>query len=271
MKRLFATICALLSAFLFLLTAQPKLEIIPSKHLGCNDTLAVYTPAGTPSSADVPTLILLHGYSGCWSDWGRHMDLQALCNRCGWRIICPDGFYSSWYIDDANPEKMQWRRFFWEECYPLLKERYVMNPDKTFITGLSMGGHGAMNIFLDHPELFRGAGSMSGVLDVRYSSGSKEMIAAMLGRKSIEKCDDQSAVHRLERLCELGPAAVQSKVVVVTCGREDNTFYPASRLFDAKCRELGVRCISMYSPGKHSWDYWTYILPYHIDWFSQAL
>jgi S-formylglutathione hydrolase FrmB len=35
-----------------------------------------------------------------------------------------------------------------------------------FITGLSMGGHGAMYLSAKHPELFSAAGSMSGVADM---------------------------------------------------------------------------------------------------------
>ncbi len=128
-----------------------------------------------------------------------------------------------------------------------------------------------MNLFLDHPECFRGAGSMSGVLDLRYSSGSKDSIAAILGRKSIEKCDDQSAVWRLDEYASLGPAVTGNKLSVVTCGVQDQTFCPASRLFESRCESLGIRYVSMYSQGRHNWEYWPYILPYHIGWFSELL
>lgn len=251
--------------------AAPELEIIRSENLHCNDTVAVYSPAGLSSEMGIPSLILLHGYSGCWRDWGWHMDLQALCDRTGWRIICPDGFYSGWYLDNADRSKMQWRSFFWEECWPLLNEKYGLDSSRTFITGLSMGGHGAMNLFLDHPEKFRGAGSMSGVLDLRYSSGSKELIAEILGRKSIEKCDDQSAVWRLDAYASLGKATTDDKLLVITCGSQDYTFCPAARIFESRCETLGIKHTAMYSEGRHSWEYWTYILPYHIGWFSELM
>ena len=261
----------LLSAAGVVATAAPELEIIESENLHCNDTVAVYSPSGCALQKDLPTLFLLHGYAGCWRDWGGHMDLQALSDKTRWRIICPDGFYKSWYLNDADPAKMQWRSFFWKECWPLMDEKYGLGSSKTFITGLSMGGHGAMNLFLDHPERFRGAGSMSGVLDVRYSSGSKELIASILGRKSIEKCDDQSAVWRLDDYASLGRAVTDDKLLVVTCGIQDKTFCPAARIFESRCESLGIRYISMYSEGRHSWDYWVYILPYHIEWFSEAM
>lgn len=251
--------------------AKPQIEVVESRYLHCNDTLAVYSPSGRCGEKDLPTLILMHGYGGRWSDWGMHAQLQEVCDISGFRIVCPDGFKDSWYLNDADASKMQWRSFFWEECWPMLAERYGLQADRTFICGLSMGGHGAMNIFLDHPELFRGAGSMSGVLDVRYSSGSKERIAQILGRKNIEKCDDQSAVYRLENLAKLGPSQVQNKLVIIGCGTEDYTFYPASRIFEARCCEMKVRHIGYYAPGKHSWDFWVDSLPYYLQWWNALL
>lgn len=264
----------LLSALLCLLAlgslakAQPSVEVFKSSNLHCNDTVAVYSPSEASARKNLPTLFLLHGYAGKWSDWGMHANLQKLCDEYGFRIVCPDGFYDSWYENNADGNAMQWRSFFWDECWPAIDAKYGLDADKTFIAGLSMGGHGAMNIFLDHPELFRGAGSMSGVLDVRYSSGSKELIAKILGRKSIEKCDDHSAVHRLENLAALGPNVVKEKIVVVGCGTQDNTFYPASRLFEARCQELGIKHVSYYAPGKHQWEFWVKALPFYLQWFS---
>lgn len=271
MKKISAIVFAL-AAFASAICAQPSIEVIESPALlHCNDTVAVWSPGADAALRACPTLILMHGYGGKWSDWGSNTDLQALCNRTGWRIICPDGFHDSWYMDNADPAQMQWRSFFWKECYPALDAKYGLDPQKTFVAGLSMGGHGAMSLFLDHPELFRGAGSMSGVLDLRYSSGSKEQIAKILGRKSIEKCDDQSAVYRLERLAALGPEQVKTKLLVIGCGTEDNTFYPASRLFEAKCRELGINHTSFYSRGMHRWPFWTYLLPHYITFFDELM
>lgn len=252
---------------------KPCIEVFHSPNLHCDDTVAVYMPSQLYSvpRTSLPTLFLLHGYSGNWHDWCRNTDLQALCDSTGWRIICPDGFYGSWYLDNADKEKMQWRTFFWEECYPFMAAKYGLDPEKTFIAGLSMGGHGAMNIFLDHPERFKGAGSMSGVLDLRYTAGSKFLIPEILGKKNIEQCDECSAVYRIENLAALGNPERHGKTIVVTCGSEDLTFIPASRMFESRCHELGQKCIAMYSPGKHNWTYWTYILPYYLRWFEEGM
>jgi len=253
-----------------------QLHVIDSPNLHCSDTVAVYSPQG--AGKDIPTLFLLHGYSGNYNDWGSHMDLQAACDEFGFRIICPDGFFDSWYMDKVDASQMKWRTFFWEELWPLMDSTYGLESDRTFIDGLSMGGHGAMNIFLDRPDLFRGAGSMSGVLNLRHSGGSRVLIPPMLGVESIEDpvCDAQSALNRIERITEIcGPSALMggenSKCIVVSCGSIDKTFLPATQEFAARCSELGISCLAFYSPARHRWPYWIWVLPYHLSWFREAV
>lgn len=253
----------------------PQMIVVESPNLHCNDTVLVFSPAGDTLAREIPSVFLLHGYSGSYADWNKHMDIQAFSDSTGFRVICPDGFYKSWYVNDANPEGMQWRTFFWDELWPLLDSKYGLSAEKTFITGLSMGGHGAMNLFLDHPERFRGAGSMSGILDLRHSGGSRDYIPLLLGAADIDspECAAQSAVNRLGRIeeaaAEFGfdPA---SKIIVVSCGTEDK-FIPATEVFVAKCREMGIKHISMYSPAIHRWNYWTWVVNYHVGWFSQKV
>lgn len=253
--------------------AQTSFVFEDSPALHCNDTVLVYSPYGDRLKRNLPTVFLLHGYSGSPHDWEDNLDIQGLSDRYGFRIICPDGFYDSWYINKADTTSTQWRDFFWEELWPMMDNEYGLQPDRTFTDGLSMGGHGAVNLFLDHPELMRGAGSMSGVLNLRNAGGSSTLIPPMLGASDITDplCDEQSAVNRISRVREIcGPAATD-KLFVITCGSIDSTFIPASREFEAKANEEDLRVIAIYSPARHRWPYWAWMLPYHLDFFRQAV
>ena len=267
----------LLSASALLLSlsayAERQVHIIDSPNLHCADTLVVYSPQAPVLQRGIPTIFLLHGWSGDWKDWESHTDVQAVSDTFGFRIICPDGFYDSWYINKTDETQMHWRDFFWEELWPFIEREYGLSPETTFIDGLSMGGHGAMNIFLDHPELFAGAGSMSGVLDLKYSAGSRELIPPMLGVSDIEdpRCVAEGAVHRLERLPQICGERAGDKLLVISCGTSDRSFIPAAEEFACKCQEMGLKYIALYSPGKHRWPYWTGILPYHLEFFSEHL
>ena len=268
-----------LLALLPLLAGAQQLVVIPSPNLHADDSVLVFIPqqyesqfsdrycvecCGDPDP--VPALFLLHGWSGCFRDWSNKYDIQQVADESGFLIICPDGFYDSWYVNADDPYKMQWRDFFDRELYPQLKEKYFLDPDKTFITGLSMGGHGAINLFLDDPSRFRAAGSMSGVLDLAYEKG-RLGLSELLGPYDDlagKRHAAESAVNRIERAKDSG------KPMLITCGYGD-TLYGASRAFCERCKELGVPYIEVYSPGVHSWKYWGYALRLHLWYFSRIL
>jgi len=248
--------------------------IFPSENLHCDDSVLVYTPGKAfANQKNMPTVFLLHGADGCYRDWSNHMDLQALSDETGFRIICPDGFAASWYVNNVDPEKYQWKNFFWDELWPFCQKRYALDASNTFITGLSMGGHGAMTLYFDHPEYFRGAGSMSGVLDLSCSSQAKTTLPLIFGAKTIqdEECVKEYGTTRLSDYVNTYPEMAAQKMLVITCGAQDKSFIPAADSFTQKCRDLGVRHISMISPGKHSWTYWVWAVRYHLNWFKEEL
>lgn len=277
-RLLFAICAAALLSFEYGAAAQgiqsgPDIHVIASSRLHCNDTVLVYSPEGSAGLRDLPTVFLLHGWSGSPRDWERNADIQGLSDSYGFRIICPDGFKDSWYMNRTDAGDMRWRDFFWTELWPLMESSYGLPCDRTFIDGLSMGGHGAMNIFLDSPDRFRGAGSMSGVLNLRNAGGSCKLIPPMLGVTDIADpvCDAQSAVNRLGRVREICAGSVNEKLLVVSCGSEDKTFLPASREFESRAYAEGLRVIALYSPGRHRWPYWVWALNLHLDWFRQSV
>ena len=254
-------------------TSLPDTLVVKSPALHCADSVLVYSPFSASAARDLPTVILLHGWSGSPRNWAANMDIQGLSDEFGFRIICPDGFKDSWYMNKTDSTSMRWRDFFWDELWPMIDSRYGLKADRVFTDGLSMGGHGAMNLFLDHPELMRGAGSMSGVLNLRNSGGSRVLIPPMLGVERIEDpvCDAQSAVNRIGRVVEICGAGAASKLLIVSCGLQDKTFLPASHEFEAKAAEQGLRVIAQYTPGKHRWPFWCWALRCHLEWFRAEL
>ena len=271
------TVALLLTAF----CAAPAQEliVISSPNLHADDSVLVFVPEkyqanysdkyclecfGDPDP--VPALYLLHGWSGCYSNWRDKSDIQAFADRYGFIIICPDGFYDSWYVNaDDHRDEMQWRDFFDKELYPMMKEKYFLDPEQTFITGLSMGGHGAINVFLDDVSRFRAAGSMSGVLDLDHERG-RLGLERLLGpwSEGCERYARESAINRISRAKDSG------KLMVISCGYSD-TLFGASLDFCQRCKEEGVGYIGIFSPGVHSWKYWDYALDLHLWYFSKIL
>lgn len=258
--------------FFFLISSvslfgQKKI-VIESKNLKTNDTVLVFTPNtyNSDSKESVPALFLLHGWSGCWGDWSKKTDIQSFCDKYGFIIITPDGFYNGWYLNNVDSSKMQWRTFFDKELYPMMVKNYNLDPEKTFITGLSMGGHGAINIFLDDVKRFRAAGSMSGVLnlnDTRLKSGA---MTEVLGPYSDDapNYSNNSALNRLESI------KGTDRIMLITCGAQDGLAKSAID-FTKRCDDLKIPNILMLSPGVHSWKYWIFALDLHLFIFSKIL
>ncbi len=258
--------CLLLfSLFISINLSAQELVVLESKYLKENDSIYVFTPKNTISD-DTPLLYLLHGWSGSYKDWNKRADIQKMSDDYGFIIITPDGFYNSWYLNNIDTSKMQWRSFFHYELYPYIKKRFNNNPDKTFITGLSMGGHGAINIFIDDTSKFKSAGSMSGVLSLHDTRLKNSDIIHVLGdyESNRELYSISSALERLNLIKGV------DKTLVISCGYDDH-LAQSSYNFHEKCKELGIDNVFIMSPGKHSWEYWIFALDMHLFHFSKIL
>lgn len=247
-----------------LLQSQDQI-IFKSNYLKSADTVLVFTPKVKNPNGD-PALYLLHGWSGNYSNWSKKTDLQSFSDKYGFIIITPDGFYDSWYLNNIDTNKMQWRTFFHEELYPILKKRYNLSEEKTFITGLSMGGHGAITTFLSDTTKFRAAGSMSGVLSLSEELLKNERPRGLLEQysKEFKDFEKETAINKLSN------AAGGSKILLLTTGAQD--VYATCTIETAKrADELKIKNILILSPGAHKWNYWIYALDQHLWYFSKIV
>lgn len=269
MKNTFMTILAL-TAITVLASctgntgSRRHLTVIESANLQCNDSILVFEPEHLTDST--PALYLLHGWSGNYRNWSDKYDLEELAQRTGFIIICPDGFYSSWYLDSPDTTKMQWRKFFHNELYPAMAEKYGLSPERTFITGLSMGGHGAINIFIDDTSRFAGAGSMSGVLNLHHTPLAEKWISPILGDYATcgDRYTSESATTRatLIKGCR--------KPLIICCGYDD--IYDRSlEEFAEICRKNDINHIEIHSKGRHEWKYWCETLELQMWLFGRQL
>jgi len=269
----FLLLCTIAILFSGTISAQ-KRYIIESANLKTNDTVLVFTPSGwsLESGKETPALFLLHGWSGCWRDWSNRMDIQALSDKWGFIIITPDGFYNSWYLNKADKTKMQWKTFFHEELYPMMVKNYGLIADKTFISGLSMGGHGALSTFLDDISKFRAGGSMSGVLYLPDSKKKDYQLSQVIGTYSegSESYDLNSVVCRLDSTKLNQAFKAGDKLLLATCGAQDY-YANSTRNFSKRCDDLKIPNILIMSPGAHTWKYWIYAVEQHLFIYSRMV
>ncbi|MDZ7742183.1 MAG: alpha/beta hydrolase-fold protein [Bacteroidota bacterium] len=155
--------------FIFFVSGQliaQQQQVFHSKYLNRPDTVWTFTPAtySEASQQEYPLLYLLHGWGGNFRHWDLMIDCQEYADRYGFVIVCPDGLYDSWYINSPVQGENQFEDFFFKDLFPFVIDHYRVDADEVFISGLSMGGHGALYLMAKHPEKFTSAGSLSGLL-----------------------------------------------------------------------------------------------------------
>lgn len=259
---------SLLLPFLFLqivLFAQETL-VINSDNLKAADTIWVYKPESYTNKQKYPVVYLLHGHGGDYKSWSTLTNLQKLADQYQFLIVCPDGLKKSWYINSPQPDSAQYEDFFIKELMPLISRKYADDRTRTFITGNSMGGFGAMWLFIKHPDLFLSAGSTSGVLNLRYSSNKKVSLAYLFGDYSDENTlfDDYSPVNLLKNI------EGSNKAIIFDSGTEDY-LYITSQQFRQKCDELKIKATYTAQPGAHNGPYWSKSILQHFRFFAEQV
>ena len=146
-------------------------------------------PEGVSAAEPCPVVYLLHGYSGDETAWLKiKPSLPAIADRERIAFICP-GVGNSWYLDSKVREKSLYETFMIRELLPAVEARYPVVRDRSgrAITGLSMGGFGAMSLAIKHKGLFGAAGSTSGGLDIRPFPQNWETRSCWARLRSIPK------------------------------------------------------------------------------------
>ena len=122
--------------------------LIKSPSMNKEVQVVVVTPdaASGKKAVACPTIYLLHGYGGNAKTWiGIKPNLPQIADEKGIIFVCPDG-KTSWYWDSPVNPSFRYETFISSELVKYIDEHYKTIADRKgrAITGLSMGGHGAM-------------------------------------------------------------------------------------------------------------------------------
>lgn len=211
-----------------------------------------------------PVVYLLHGYDGDYKNWPDKAPLEDLATEYSVIIVCPDG-QDSWYFDSPINPKMQFETYVSSELVSYIDDNYrtYAYADFRAITGLSMGGHGALWLAWRHPDVFGSCGSMSGGVDIVPFPG-KWKIANALGDYAGNK-----AVWESHSVMSLVPTLKPGQNIIIDDGDKD-FFLEVNNKLHAALMEKGIPHDYTIRPGAHSWTYWVNSLDYHMLFFSKC-
>jgi S-formylglutathione hydrolase FrmB len=94
-----------------------------------------------------PVVYLLNGYGGDYGQWPiTTPQLTKTAEDLRIIFVCPDGGIGSWYFDSPIDSSIRYESYITKELVPYIDANFSTksNAKSRAITGLSMGGHGAM-------------------------------------------------------------------------------------------------------------------------------
>jgi len=212
----------------------------------------VITPDSYAKGKDFPVIYLLHGYSDNYSAWVKKAkDVDKLSDLYDIIFVCPDGA-TSWYFDSPVDKSIRYETYISDELVKWVDERYktIRNRTGRGITGLSMGGHGALYLAFRHQDVYGTVGSMSGGVDFRPFPNNWNL-SNLLGKyaEQPENWEKNTVINLVHLLTP------NSLAITLDCGTED-FFYKVNLNLHEKLMERNIPHDYMARPGSHNWNYW---------------
>jgi enterochelin esterase family protein len=203
--------------------------------------LRVYTPPGYERDAThrYPALYLFHGTGdteATWTEFGRaHLILDNLIaegKALPMLLVMPDGHAD--LQEEEGDHKANFIKFDADllgSVLPLVDGNYrtITSPQGRAINGLSMGGMQALDIGINHPDLFAFIGGMSA-----YVPGAEDLL--------------QKGFHDPHFNEEI-------KLLWVEIGKDDFLLKDAEK-FHALLKKHGMRVQWITTAGGHEWPVW---------------
>lgn len=283
-----------LLAILFLSSAQAQSRIdcnaLNSRILKSVIHYCVYLPASYDASAakspasTYPVLYFLHGLgdneqtlfnSGGWTLLD---DLRRQHKMGEYLIVAPEG-RQSFYINSADGS-VRYNDFFLQEFIAHIESKYRAGKgrEKRAISGISMGGYGALRFAFAHPELFSAVSAQSAALitETPQQLDSASRAGAPLGKTLAAVFGNPIDVPHWQAnspfaLAKKNQAGVRRLAIYFNCGQDDNYgFEKGAAALHAELQKEGVKHEYHPYPGDHSLSYFLAHFDQVMEFHSRA-
>ncbi len=227
------------------------------------DSMVIYSPSVIKDK--IPVVYLLGGFGSSHRSFQKYLNLDSMASANNIYIVCPHSGNETWYLNHPDNDKIQYEKYFFTKIIPLAEKHIKIDTSKRYITGVSMGGHGALLYFIKYNSRFAGAGSSSGVLNLKYSKVRDTSISKILGTYHPTENNywEHSVNGRVKSLKGCG------KPVFIDCGTEDYLL-PAAKEFLEIAHKSGFTFVkSTFARGGHNKEYWKNSVPAQLKYFGE--
>jgi S-formylglutathione hydrolase FrmB len=210
----------------------------------------------SPGRDKLRVVYLLHGGGGNFRDWSNYSNVAEYAAR-SFLLVMPEG-NSSYYINAVSPPQDRYEDFIVDDLSADVERRFPARSDRSgkAIAGVSMGGFGAVNLGLRHPDRFAFVGGLSSAIDVprrRFTWHRLEQ-SRRFDRLFGPDGSDTRREHDLFTFVE----SVDNRRVpylYLTCGTLEGLL-PANREFAARVKSRNIGYEFHEVAGGHDWNQW---------------
>ncbi|MCL2059310.1 MAG: alpha/beta hydrolase-fold protein [Oscillospiraceae bacterium] len=226
-------------------------------------------------------LWLLHGTYGDHTDWSRKSNIELYACEKDLIVVMPSALNSNYSNWDKATMGFGMNDYFIDELMPMVYNWLPASAARAdnFISGLSMGGRGALKFAVNYPEKFEAAAILSaspenysGMTDESlnkrggpFSERLRGMVENAGGAEAFVNSDENAwaiidgRVARGERLPRL----------LFVCGKQDERVYNNLTKFRPHAEEIGLGAEFLIVDGyKHEWRFWDLAIQRAFEFFG---
>jgi len=216
-----------------------------------------------------PVLYFLHGLgeneqalmrSG---GWGLIEDLQRAHKVGDFIMVAPEG-RGGFFINSADGKNL-YNDFLLQEFIPRIEAHYriIRSRASRGVTGLSMGGYGALRLAFAHPELFGSVSAQSAALitetpsqlnaDLQHAGPLADLLGLVFGNPIDVPHWKQNNPFNLARKNQV---QLKTRAIYINCGDQDEYgFYAGASQMHKQLTAEGIHHEFHLYPGRHSAEY----------------
>ncbi len=231
-----------------------------------------------------PVLYFLHGLGQneqtlfSTGGWSVIEDLRRQHKIDDFLVVAPEG-KRSFYVNSPG-DSFRYSDFFLQEFIPYIESKYRVRPGRKgrAITGVSMGGYGALRFAFAHPELFSAVSAQSAALitqtpqELSAAGHSGSPLGRLMGPAFGEPINvphwQENSVFVLARKNQSG---LKNLAIYFNCGQQDDFgFEDGAAALHQQLQAEGVKHEYHSYPGDHSLTYFLSHMGEVMEFHSRA-
>jgi len=236
----------------------------------------------------IPYIMFLSGLTCTEDNFTTKANAYQKASMLGIAILAPDtsprgdhipndsaydlGQGASFYLDATQEpwaENFQMESYLIKELMPMVEKEFSLDNAQKSIMGHSMGGHGALILYLKYPELFASCSAFAPIVAPSKVPWGQKAFTAYLG-------DDRALWNQYDAcalVTQMNNAALNAEILIDQ-GLNDtfleDQLKPA--LFQAACEKVGQKLTLRYHEHyDHSYFFIQSYIDSHLEWHKQYL